>query len=148
MAVNLEDIQLSQEQKRLVAEQANKNGQPWQSVLQEVLDSNGVTDDESLDSAFMDWCAEQVRGKEIISLDEAHRILSTCSGSWFHLSAFMPKKIPKNHPPTPRVKNVASSAPPLIFACVGVPPLLSLRQPAEDPLAPCPIFRDHLKESS
>ena len=44
MAVKPEDIQLSQEQKRLVAEQANRNGKPWQSVLQEALDSNGVTD--------------------------------------------------------------------------------------------------------
>ena len=29
----------------------------------------------------MDWCAEQVRGKGIISLGEAHSILSKCSGS-------------------------------------------------------------------
>ena len=67
MTVKPEDIQLGQEQKRLIAEQANRNGKPWQSVLQEALDSNGVTDDEGLDSAFMDWCAEQVRGKDILS---------------------------------------------------------------------------------
>ena len=81
MIAHPEDIQLSPEQKRLVAQYANKNGQPWQSVLQKALDSNGVTDDEGLDTEFMDWCADQVRGKEIISLDEAHRILSKCSGS-------------------------------------------------------------------
>jgi hypothetical protein len=66
MTVNPEDIQLSPEQKRLVAEQANRNGKPWQSVLQEALDSNGVTDDEGLDTEFMDWCAERVRGKDVI----------------------------------------------------------------------------------
>ena len=80
MTVKPEDIQLSLRQKRLIAEQANKNGKPWQSVLQEVLDSSGVADREDVDAEFMDWCAEQVRGREIISLDEAHRILSKCSG--------------------------------------------------------------------
>ena len=81
MTVKPEDIQLSPEQKRLIAEQANRNGKPWQSVLQEVLDSSGVMDREGEDSEFMDWCAEQVRGKDVISLDEAHSILSKCSGS-------------------------------------------------------------------
>ena len=81
MIVKPEDIQLSPGQKRLIAEQANKNGEPWQSVLQEALDSSGVTDHEGLDSEFMDWCAEQVRGKDVISLDEAHSILSRCSGA-------------------------------------------------------------------
>ena len=81
MTVKPEDIQLSLEQKRSIAEQANRNGKPWQSVLQEAFDSNRGTDHEGLDSEFMDWCAEQVRGKEIISLDEAHSILSKCSGS-------------------------------------------------------------------
>lgn len=80
MAVKPEDIQLSLGQKRLIAEQANKNGKPWQSVLQAVLDSSGVAAREDADAEFMDWCAEQVRGREIISLDEAHRILSKCSG--------------------------------------------------------------------
>ncbi len=80
MTIKPEDIQLSLGQKRLIAEQANRNGKPWQSVLQEVFDSNRGTDHEGLDAEFMDWCAEQVRGKEIISLDEAHRILSECSG--------------------------------------------------------------------
>ena len=81
MTVNPNDIQLSPEQKRRVAEQANRNGKPWQRVLQEALDSNDVTDDEGLDTEFMTWCADQVRGKGIISLDEAHQILSKCSGS-------------------------------------------------------------------
>ena len=81
MTVKPEDIQLSLEQKRLIAEQANRNGKPWQSVLQEALDSSGVTDHAGLDSEFMDWCAEQVRGKDSISLDEAHGMLSRCSGS-------------------------------------------------------------------
>ena len=81
MTVKPEDIRLSPRQKRLVAEQANSNGKPWQSILQEALDSSGVTDREGLDSEFMDWCTEQVRGKKMISLDEAHRILSKCSGS-------------------------------------------------------------------
>ena len=81
MIVKPDDVQLSPEQKRLVAEYANKNGKLWQSVLQEALDSNGVTDNEGLDTEFMDWCTDQVRGKEILSLDEAHRILSKCSGS-------------------------------------------------------------------
>lgn len=53
----------------------------WQSILQEAFDSNDVTDDACLDTEFMAWCADQVRGKDIISLDEAHRILSKCSGS-------------------------------------------------------------------
>ena len=30
--------------------------------------SFGIADREGLDSAFMDWCAGQLRGKEIISL--------------------------------------------------------------------------------
>ena len=81
MTVKLEDIQLSPGQQCLIAEQANRNGKPWQSILQEALDSSGVTDREGEDSAFMDWCAEQVRGKDIISLDEAQSILSRCSGS-------------------------------------------------------------------
>ena len=84
MTVKPEDIQLSPGQQRLIAEQANRNGKPWQSVLQEALDSTGVADREGLDSAFMDWCAEQVRGKDILSLDEAHSILSKCSGSLAH----------------------------------------------------------------
>ena len=81
MTVKPEDIQLSLGQQRLIAEQANRNGKPWQSVLQEALDSTGAADREGLDSAFMDWCAEQVCGKDILSLDEAHSILSKCSGS-------------------------------------------------------------------
>ena len=84
MIVKPEDIRLSPGQKRLIAEQANRNGEPWQSVLQEALDSSGVADREGLDSEFMDWCAEQVRGEDIISLDEAHGILSGCSGSLAH----------------------------------------------------------------
>ena len=81
MTVKPEDIQLSPAQKRVIADRANKNGKPWQSVLQEALDSSSVTDHAGLDSEFMDWCAEQVHGKDIVSLDEAHRILSRCSGS-------------------------------------------------------------------
>ena len=84
MTVKPEDIRLSPGQKRLIAERANKNGEPWQSVLQEALDSSGVADREGLDSEFMDWCAEQVRGKDIVSLDEAHSILSRCSGALAH----------------------------------------------------------------
>ena len=56
----------------------------WQRPVQEALDSSGVADREGLDSEFMDWCAEQVRGEDIISLDEAHGILSRCSGSLAH----------------------------------------------------------------
>ena len=84
MTVKPEDIQLSPGQQRLIAERANRNGKPWQSILQEALDSSGVTDREGEDSEFMDWCAEQVRGKDIISLDEAQSILSKCSGSLAH----------------------------------------------------------------
>jgi hypothetical protein len=81
MATNPDDIRLSEEQKRLIAERADRNGKPWQTVLQEALASESATGDEGLDTEFMDWCAEQVRGKDVISLAEARRILAQCSGS-------------------------------------------------------------------
>jgi hypothetical protein len=81
MATNPEDIRLSEEQKRLIADRADRNGQPWQTVLQEALAAESAKDDEGLDTEFMDWCAQQVRGKAVISLEEARRILAQCSGS-------------------------------------------------------------------
>jgi hypothetical protein len=81
MATNPEDIRLSEEQKRLIAERADRNGQSWQTVLQEALALESAKDDEGLDTEFMDWCAEQGRGKDVISLEEARRILAKCSGS-------------------------------------------------------------------
>jgi hypothetical protein len=81
MATNPDDICLSEEQKRLIAERADRNEQPWQVVLQEALASESAKDDEGLDTEFMDWCAEQVCGKDVISLEEARRILAKCSGS-------------------------------------------------------------------
>jgi hypothetical protein len=82
MATNLDDIRLSEEQKRLIAERADRNGKPWQTILQEALASESAKkDDEGLDTEFMDWCAEQVCGKDVISLEEARRILAQCSGS-------------------------------------------------------------------
>ena len=81
MATNPDDIRLSEEQKRLIAERADRNGQPWQTVLQEALAPESAKDDEGLDTEFMDWCAEQVRGKDVILLEEVYRILVQCSGS-------------------------------------------------------------------
>lgn len=81
MATNPDDIRLSEEQKRLIAERADRNGQPWQTVLQEALALESAKDEEGLDIEFMDWCAEQVRGKDVISLEEVRRILAKCSGS-------------------------------------------------------------------
>ena len=80
MATNPGDIQLNEEQKRHIAEQADQNGKPWQVVLQEALGSRRAGEDW-LDTKFMDWCAEQVRGKKIISLVEARHILSKVSNS-------------------------------------------------------------------
>jgi hypothetical protein len=68
MATNPDDIRLSEEQKRLIAERADRNGQPWQTILQAALTPDSVKDDEGLDTEFMDWCADHVRGKEVISL--------------------------------------------------------------------------------
>ncbi|HXG22349.1 MAG TPA: hypothetical protein VNN62_25175 [Methylomirabilota bacterium] len=82
MATNPDDIRLSEEQKRLIAERADRSGQPWQAILQEALASESAKDDEGLDTEFMDWCAEQVGGKDVISLEEARRILAKCSGSF------------------------------------------------------------------
>ncbi len=80
MATSPDDIQLSSEYKRLIAERADEKGQPWQTVLHEVLAPTRAEEDW-LDTEFMDWCADQVRGKQVISLEEARRILSTVSGS-------------------------------------------------------------------
>ena len=87
MAIHPDDIALGAEEKAALARVANLNGKPWREVLRDALASYeyGATlprADEGLDSAFMDWCAEAVRGKEILSLADAHRILASCAGAF------------------------------------------------------------------
>ena len=80
MATNPNDIRLSEEDKELLAKTANKNGKPWRDVFRDAM-AKYAAEDEGLDVEFMDWCAEQVRGKDVISLEEARCILAKCSGS-------------------------------------------------------------------
>ena len=83
MATNPNDIYLSEEQKRQIAEWADQNGKPWQTALQTMLEPSNAENAEEdwLDTEFMEWCAEQVRGKTVISLEEARRVLAKVSGS-------------------------------------------------------------------
>ncbi len=80
MATNPNDIYLSEEQKRHIAKWADQNGKPWQTVLQTMLVPQNAEEDW-LDTEFMEWCAGQVSGKKVISLEEARRILAKVSGS-------------------------------------------------------------------
>ena len=83
MATNPNDIYLSADQKRHIAERADRNGKPWQTVLQTMLEPPNAENaqEDWLDTAFMEWCAEQVRGKTVISLEETRRVLAKVSGS-------------------------------------------------------------------
>ena len=76
-------IRLNREDKELLAKVADKNGQPWREALRNALAQyeQASSEDDGLDNEFMDWCAEEVSGKKIISLEEARRILSKVPGS-------------------------------------------------------------------
>jgi len=85
MAIDPNDIRLSEEQKRLIAKRADQNGKPWQAVLQEALEPADAGIDE--DTEFLALCAKELReieaevGADALTIEEAHRILSKVPGS-------------------------------------------------------------------
>lgn len=85
MATNPNDIRLSEEDKALLAKAADTNGKPWHDVFRDALAQytlSRTTDKHyDLDTEFLDWCAQELAGKEIISHAEARRILAKVSES-------------------------------------------------------------------
>ena len=108
MAIDLNEIQLSPEQRQLIAERAAQSGQLWQTVLQENLTPKGeaafrpaneshqsaegqaiekLSPDFDEDTEFLALCMEDLRkieaevGSEALTLEEANRILSKVPGS-------------------------------------------------------------------
>lgn len=109
MAIDLNEIELSLEQKQIIAERAAQNGKSWQAVLQEALTSpseraakpaNGTPQpvekqtstqpppgfDE--DTAFLTLCMEELheieaaqRGSKKPTIEDARRILAKVPGS-------------------------------------------------------------------
>ena len=80
MTVNPEDIQLNPEQKRLLAECAEKNGKPWQSILQQAL-RLASTDEVDVDEEIRAVFGMEPEALEEVSLEEMQQILAKCSGS-------------------------------------------------------------------
>ena len=80
MATDPNDIRLNQQDKELLAKVADKNGRPWREVFRNAMakyEQASAQDEEyDLDTEFLDWCAKELEGKEIISHEEARRILS------------------------------------------------------------------------
>ncbi len=109
MAIDLSEIQLSPEQKQLVAERAAQSGQSWQTVLQEALmlkgeaasrpangshqsaekqDSGELSPDFDEDTEFLALCMEDLREIEAEqatikkpTIEDARRILAKVPGS-------------------------------------------------------------------
>lgn len=83
MATDPNDIRLSPELKRIVAEKADSNGKSWQSVLEDALGPGSVekNEDNWLDTEYVKWCEEQRAGKAPVSLAEVRQALSTIEGS-------------------------------------------------------------------
>ena len=87
MATNPDEIHLSLEHKRLIAERADQNGKPWQDVLQEALEPKSVEDSyEFEDTEFLALCAEDLKELEERlgpppSLEEVRHILSKVPGN-------------------------------------------------------------------
>ena len=86
MATNPNDIQLSPEHKRLIAERADQNGKPWRTVLNDAL-GKPTEFDELEDTEFLAFCIEELEelkqkyGDEPPSLEDVRRILSKVPGS-------------------------------------------------------------------
>ena len=87
MAPNPNEIELSPEQKQLIAERAARNGKPWQAVLQEAIAPTSEEEEYDLDTGFLALLAQdqKEREKELghgpISIEEAREILSKVPGS-------------------------------------------------------------------
>lgn len=87
MSIDVNEIKLSLEQKRTIAERAAQNGQPWQTVLQDAITPNSEEEDQDLDTAFLALIAEeqkeleQALGHGPIRIEEARKILAKVPGS-------------------------------------------------------------------
>lgn len=79
--VDPNEIQLSPEQRRLIAERATRNGKAWQTVLEEALGPQATEEEDWLDTEYMARCAEERRGKAPVSLERTREILSKVPGS-------------------------------------------------------------------
>lgn len=87
MAIDLNEIELSPEQKQIIAERATQNGKPWQTVLQEAIAPKSEEEAYDLDTGFLALLAEDQKALEKqlghgpISIEEARQILSRVPGS-------------------------------------------------------------------
>lgn len=109
MAIDLNEIELSPEQKQIIAERATRNGKPWQTVLQEAIaptsertaqPANGTSQPVEKrasaqpppgfdkDTEFLALCMEELREIEAAqrsskkpSIEDARRILAKVPGS-------------------------------------------------------------------
>ena len=87
MEINVNEIQLSLEQKQAIAERAAQNGQPWQAVLQEAITPKSDAAEDDLDTEFLALIAAdqkelaQELGHGPISIEETRQILSKVPGS-------------------------------------------------------------------
>ena len=84
---DLNEIELSFEQKQLIAERAARNGKTWQTVLQEALAPKSEEEEYDLDTEFLALLAEDQKelekelGHGPITIEEARKILSKVPGS-------------------------------------------------------------------
>lgn len=81
MEIDINEIELSSEQKQLIAERATQQGQSWQAVLEKAIGPHPTEEEDWLDTEYMDRCAEERRGKEPIGLERVREILSKVPGS-------------------------------------------------------------------
>ncbi len=86
MATNPDDIHLSPELKRLIAERADRQDKPWQTVLEEAIASKREEEAYDLDTEFLALLAEDQKelekqlGHGPISIEDARAILSKVPG--------------------------------------------------------------------
>ena len=84
---DLNEIELSPEQKKIIAERAAQNGKPWQAVLQEALTPQSEEEKYGLDTEFVARCAEELEalnlelGSKPVTRERMREILSKVPGS-------------------------------------------------------------------
>ncbi len=67
-----------------LAEESGKNGKDLTTALREAADalkSRPSPEEDWIDTEYLQWCEEELKGKEIPSLDEVRQALSSIPGS-------------------------------------------------------------------
>ena len=84
---DLNEIELSPEQKKIIAERAAQNGKPWQTVLQDAITPKSEEEKYDLDTDFLALCEQELEalnqelGPEPVTHERMREILSKVPGS-------------------------------------------------------------------